>query len=329
MTTALDVNPAVADFASAVRRSLSDLGAETVDELTDGLEADLADKLADGAELGDAAAYAAELRAAAGLEAPRRPTVSDNVRANLADLRSRFAPLVEHPAVAEALGFVVSLRPVWWLTRGWAIFYVLEGQSFLPQSGWGVPLLIGLLVTSVQWGRERWLPWRWSRGAVVVVSAVALLLTPMLMSNVISRLTFEINPADYIPGGLLMNGNAVSNIFAYDANGEPLADVQLFDQTGNPLHAATEDQGYFWDESDPERYLVPSDDVGDGDGWNVYPLEYISSNGIAEDGYGVVADADRRPVPPPFTSVRHLIGYGPLGDAERESLETLVDPTTR
>ena len=91
MTTTLDVNPTVADFATAVRRSLADLDAEDLSDLTDGLEADLADKLADGAELGDPAAYAAELRAAAGLEAPPRPSV----RQNLAELRTWFTDAVD------------------------------------------------------------------------------------------------------------------------------------------------------------------------------------------------------------------------------------------
>ena len=46
-TDALDV----AGYAAAVRRSLADLGAEQVDDLTDDLEADLAEALADESDL--------------------------------------------------------------------------------------------------------------------------------------------------------------------------------------------------------------------------------------------------------------------------------------
>ena len=67
----------VAGYAAAVRRALAGLGPEQVEDLTDGLEADLAEALADEAVAGRGAdpvtrfgtpeEYAAELGAAAGL----------------------------------------------------------------------------------------------------------------------------------------------------------------------------------------------------------------------------------------------------------------------
>ena len=73
----------VAGYAAAVRRSLVDLGPELVDDLTDDLEADLADALDDERhvahgrglldQFGPPEAYAAELRAAAGLAPAVRP----------------------------------------------------------------------------------------------------------------------------------------------------------------------------------------------------------------------------------------------------------------
>ena len=67
------VAPEVAQFVAAVRAELADLDPEVVEELTGGLEADLTDSLeaAPGNGFGDPAAYAAELRSAAGL--PPRP----------------------------------------------------------------------------------------------------------------------------------------------------------------------------------------------------------------------------------------------------------------
>ena len=83
----------VAGYAAAVRRSLADLGPELVDDLTDDLEADLAEALDDERhvahgrgvleQFGPPEDYAAELRAAAGLApatAPgRRVRLSDPV----------------------------------------------------------------------------------------------------------------------------------------------------------------------------------------------------------------------------------------------------------
>ncbi|RMI02417.1 HAAS signaling domain-containing protein, partial [Cellulomonas triticagri] len=72
----------VADYAAEVRTHLADLPQDQVDDLTDGLEADLADALADPtgrpadmppgltARFGAPAEYARELRAAAGLPDP-------------------------------------------------------------------------------------------------------------------------------------------------------------------------------------------------------------------------------------------------------------------
>ena len=80
MNDTVQTSPAVAAFVAQVRARLGDLTEEEREELLGGLEADLAERLAEGeTELGDPAAYAAELRAAAGLEprprawAVRRP----------------------------------------------------------------------------------------------------------------------------------------------------------------------------------------------------------------------------------------------------------------
>jgi len=116
MTTTLDYEQVTA-FAKAVRRELTDLGPDTLDDLTDGLEADLADKLADGEPLGDPAAYAAELRAAAGVEPrgrKRRGVDFDSIaRTAFHETRDEFRGFVSRHSWAAALvAFLVSLRPL-------------------------------------------------------------------------------------------------------------------------------------------------------------------------------------------------------------------------
>ncbi|CAN5620112.1 hypothetical protein BH10ACT10_BH10ACT10_28780 [soil metagenome] len=66
-TVKLDAHPQVAAFVAAVRGRLADLTEEEREELIGGLEADLSERLSEGeADLGDPAAYAAELRGGGG-----------------------------------------------------------------------------------------------------------------------------------------------------------------------------------------------------------------------------------------------------------------------
>ena len=67
--------PEIVTFAEGVRAALADLPAEEVDDLTEGLEADLAESLAEDLRrtLPDPVAYAAELRLAAGLPGRAAP----------------------------------------------------------------------------------------------------------------------------------------------------------------------------------------------------------------------------------------------------------------
>jgi hypothetical protein len=316
MTTTVDIDQVTA-FATAVRRSLSDLGPDTLDDLTDGLEADLADKLADGEALGDAAAYAAELRAAAGVAPATRPSALDNARANLADLRSRIAPVTSHPAVAAVLSFLVALRPLWWVIRAWGLFFVFAGFTSVPQNPFDPWLLIALLVLSIQWGRGRWLPWTWSRGGVVALSVIAVLALPALVSNVIGRVTYQdtMNPWDYLPGGVVSNQQPVSNIFAYGPDGKLLTEVRLYDQDGRPLSALPGewDEQPYMDAHDAEHVLVPSEQAGT-EGWNVYPLDQVEYSEISDTGT-VPSWAKREQPQAPFASVQQLLGYEPPASA--------------
>ena len=316
MTTTLDYEQ-VTEFAKAVRRELADLGPDVIDDLTDGLEADLADKLDDGAPLGDPAAYAAELRDASGLSPASRSRHLDRFRDDLVVLRSRFASLAARPAVAAVLAFLVALRPVWWIIRGWALFYILAGFTPVPQNEFDPWVLLGLVVLSVQWGRGRWLPWKWSRGAVIALSVIAALAVPAAFTAVADRLTFasRIDPDDYISDGILLNKQPITNIFAYGADGQPLTDVRLYDQYGNPFSVVPDewDQGQFWAEDG--TLLLPSERAGT-EGWNVYPLEAADPDDINENGEAPTW-AKRIPVQAPFASVQELLGYeAPSDDDE-------------
>ena len=317
MTTTLDTDLEV--FAAAVRRELHDLGPDVIDELTDGLEADLADSLADGGSLGDPVAYAAELRAAAGLD-PRgrrsRPSELDAAaKAAIAELRAEAAGFVSrHPVARGVVEFFVSLRPVWWVLRGWVVFALLNAptMSLVPQNEIHWIPLIGLIVVSVQWGRGRWLPWRWMRAAVVVVSIVSLLVLPVVVASTARITSPDQYYAEPISDGIMLDGQQVTNIFAYGPDGTALSDVRLFDQYGNTLAVVPESWNveYNYDYSTGEDVItVPSNEVAGTTGWNVYPLATVAQSAIDESD-GSVDDWARRTFPDgPFRSVQQLLDY--------------------
>jgi len=124
------------------------------------------------------------------------------------------------------------------------------------------------------------------------------------------------DPYAYQDTGLALDGNTVTNIFAYAADGTPLADVQLFDQDGNPLvtvsspESTTFNTVYSYDDG-TESYLVPSNAVPGRNGWNVYPLRASAAedmtypSGSVNEGEGVPTNPE--PAVLPFPTVQPLV----------------------
>lgn len=291
-------------FAAAVRARLADLDPEDVDDLTGGLEADLQEEAADhdGAlQLGDPARYADELRSSAGL--PERAVATagtsplaqlkDTVRERLEELHSRIRA---HRELSAILDLLIVFRPVWWLLRAWAGYQflglTLGSLRVLPTDLVGWTILIVLTVISVQWGLGRWArsrPGRALRTAVSVFTALVLLvLFPTLLNELAVR---EYNDPgasiSYVEQpGLSLDGKQVTNLFAYDADGNLLERVQLFDQDGEPVttvgSAATDGIA-----NDPATgaSVSPSDGA-----WNVFPLDRMHAGvveGTTDPGTGI------------------------------------------
>ncbi len=296
MTTTL--HP-VDEFASAVRSALADLPADEVDDLTDGLEADLTERAADqdSPDFGDPVAYAAELRSAAGLppRATIRPSVRDGVFVTAWDDFTRgLRDIYSHPFIARIGAFLVSLRPVWWLVRAWAFYGVLVWMFNVP-SFQLTPLTFvvgaGTLIVSVQWGRGRWLPRLWMRRALLGVNILLGVLTPVILIATLSGFSSQMDAAyasgqhdgEHEQNGLDYNGRQVSNIFAYDATGKALTQVQLYDQSGRPLYTVDGSQEPLLNVG--ATYLVPFGSKHGRGGWNVYPLGFVTENQLGGGGY--------------------------------------------
>ena len=164
----------VAAYVREVRAELADLPAEDVDDLTGGMEADLSELATESGgdligRLGTPGLYAAELRAAAGL--PDRAVGSGRrqhrpLREQVALDRASLTRLVgRHPWLRLATDFMVTLRPAWWLLRGylaaWALWSMLSGNTrgVRPHSFLHLVMAIAAIVVSVQLGRG-WLKHR-------------------------------------------------------------------------------------------------------------------------------------------------------------------------
>jgi len=340
-------------FAAAVRAHLDDLPVDEVDDLLDGLEADLSDQAAEAGSafsIPDAATYAAELRAAAGLpergDAPvveRRP-----IRQRLADFRRSIETQIRrNPAGTWLLDLLASLGPIWWVLRA-VVLYLLIAPFFWSGYGWmsgavahligalqfpGIVLMAALLLLSVQWGRGRWAPNAIARGIRTGVTIVALVLTPFTLVGLGGSLRSLVwdRSADVVAApytsGLSLDGQRVRNIYAFDADGNAIPTVQLFDQNGTPLTtvgnandgAPLDDYFYGGGGPVPVPYTAP----GAADAWNIYPLREIPAGVMSWDSAEDIAKATAPAFP--FLRVQPVpTNAAPAGKA---TSETTPQPT--
>ncbi|WP_315098215.1 hypothetical protein [uncultured Cellulomonas sp.] len=330
----------VAAYAAAVRRSLADLGPELVDDLTDDLDADLAEALADERhvahgrglleQFGPPEEYAAELRTAAGLA----PSTSDQRRVRLfrdpVEDAQRLGAWALRGLRAQAWwvpteGFLVALRPAWWLLRGWVVYQLVAlgsgASGWFPQNLPALLVLVGCVVLSVQWGRSAWFQSRrvaWLAATANVVAVVAVLpLLGWVQDHVGDReqvfdqyqaggfgpsgtqTIYQDRPVD----GVVVDGMQVSNLFVYDSGGNPLTDVQVYDDRGRPVRT-TYDNGFeqYWFPEGTEPWSFVSRTDADGRArWNVYPLQGAPSSAFTSDDQGVqVLPAGTSATTPPW-----------------------------
>jgi hypothetical protein len=281
-------------FADAVRAQLADLPPDDVEDLVDGLIGDLTDQAADNdgeIELGDPAAYAYELRSAAGLP-ERGPLVVTKTpwHERIAAIAGRWVGRIRSSMFgAWLLDLLTSLRPVWWVLRGVtlaALFAMPAGLGPLTASGFaGFPsqvffwaLVATVILISVQWGRGRWLPRNRLRHVRTVASIIALLFLPTLSGYAATILSAPANHGTYYappPQGLLLDGVQVGNLFVYDKDGNPIEGAQIYTNRGTPLNLFGGESQYADGVRPAENgtTTVPFRDAQGQPVWNVYPLQ--------------------------------------------------------
>ena len=269
-TGATVLRPDVVEFLTRVREHLADLSVEERDELLDGLDADLSEQLAEGGALPDPASYAAELRSAAGLPPgrtvkPRKArarTLGAHLVAAPDTLRERWLGLTRRNDLTRRTWTMLeAVRPAWWVLRAWIAVSLVdqlagewESLTVLPTLGvplLGPALLLVAIVLSVLIGQGR----IWPGSGPDRTLLTRLVLAGLNLVAILAPLTFHFPDnqpyvvyrengyrAGYLDAaqrpGLRHGSDVVRNVYAYDAQGQPLQGVQLFDQKGRPIAVA-------------------------------------------------------------------------------------------
>lgn len=346
MNDTIRIRPEVEAFVAAVRARFGDLDPDEREDLLEGLEADISDLVAErGPEaLGDPDAYAAELRAAAGV-APRtrrgfgRKVPAKSPTMAIDDARTWFdAEVAERPWAGCAMEFLTAVRPAWWVLRAWLLVQALdallgpwEELTLVPSlmiPGAGLVLFLLAVVASVQVGRGQWPTERFvpaaRRRAVVFAGNVALLAIalPLTVSQAENELwwnDYSYAMASARTTGVTNDGQQVCNLQAYDAAGQPLVGVQLFDNRGRAFDVRCPDR---WGKAAYPWYL------GDVARWNVFPMaerKQRSDDRMVERAY----ESPRPPAFPVTDRATVPAVTHPLVPAQvEESMEESVDDVT-
>ncbi|HYY09784.1 MAG TPA: hypothetical protein VE781_02540 [Kineosporiaceae bacterium] len=321
--TAPVVRPEVARFVDDVRAALADLAPEEVDDLTEGLAADVSDTVGDGdvASLGDPTAYAAELRSAAGLPPRGGGGAGSGVAAIFAADRRMLdagqAWLDRQAWWPKVRDFLVVIRPCWWVLRGWAVFQVVASglgidRSILPHGLFGLVLFAALVVASVQVGLRSagYTGTRYALLLTVNVVVVAVLLAELATPwSSMQAAAQEYATAAPSGEGLWANGEPVRNVFAYDAEGRLVPVVQLYDQDGRPLELAPDARTQSADDGTGLE-AVPAVNADGRVLWNAYPVRQVpAGQGVDESGRPIPAAPAPAPTsaPPPFRGVAPVV----------------------
>ncbi len=245
----------IEDYYQRVRGFLADLDATVRDDLLEDLPDHLAEVAAEGTgsltdRLGEPEAYAAELRAAAGL------TGSSGVRIDrswvergrrLSELLDqadvRLGRPIGYPRLTELL---VALRPGWWVLRGWVVAQLLCGthnraswHGFVPSLGGnpalGFAVLLAAVAASIWLGRRArgWSVWprRLLAAAGVLIAGAGLV---VLADNIggTAYIYSYAQSGDRTSYGPL---DGVADVYGYDGSGNLVPGLRLFDQAGNPI----------------------------------------------------------------------------------------------
>ncbi len=238
----LTLSPTKIGFLDRVRSALVDLPAEDLEEVTQDLEAQIAELSDADVEtvLGTPQDFVAEFRAIAGLD---HKTTSRIARAR-ARVREWETMITRSEGWTRVTRFWSPVRPAWIWLRGWlgvSLFsvFTLGSDAFraVPLPTVGDSALLGLIVVaaatwlSVVLARQR--AGTFAGFLSATFTALIALLLMVSLANPTSHAPAETFEA-FAPGLVSEGGEPVRNIYAFDVDGNPV-EVLLYDQDGRPL----------------------------------------------------------------------------------------------
>lgn len=249
----------VRDFVARVREYLGDLDEEERQELTSGLEADLADLVAErGADvLADPREYAKELRVAAG-HGPQMAASPQGRGVRRALLDGMDAVHVSWNRLLDSLpgdprGFLTAVQPVWWVARAWVAWMAAQDVRgpYVVIDGLWLAVLGVFVVISVQLGRGGWGLGRLVKNAVtprlllVGLNVFAVTMTPGAADRMAWHIaeqrgwqfgwSAEDAVAEPVPDVLVFEGMQVCELEVRDAEGTVIPSAYVWDVTSERL----------------------------------------------------------------------------------------------
>jgi hypothetical protein len=233
-------------YLERVGAALADLPADVRDDLMEDLPAHFAEVLEEQGgslveRLGPPADYAAELRAAAGLQDdPGRRTLPGlpRLEARLVQVRRwlgaadrRAGTVIGYDRLSD---FARLLRPAWWIVRAVGLVAVVFWLDIIPRDRFDDPigwvLVAVAVVISVRVGATgrphipRWIGYAITTAAAVGVLAIA------ANADRFNSYTYTSDS-----GGVSDPYGYVTDVYPVDRNGRPIDGVTLLDQNGNPI----------------------------------------------------------------------------------------------
>jgi len=291
-------NRLVEKFISEVDAYLQDLNQslreDILREVRENLEARAEDNEAE-LTLPNSLEYANELRQAAGLEPVALQKTP--LRSFLSQIQIR---LRANRLVLVLAKVLAPLKPLFWLAMAISTFGFIQLFVLGDVLYFGVPsnleqslLWIAIVLAALWFGAAKFEP------LMKRIRTIGLVFTFIPMSIMFYGITEDaVNTVDELVNGnpalrttgLIYDGQPVTNIFPYDAEGNLLENVRLVDDLGRPLNSSAEDlvTPVVVDLEDGNTvitgYLRPSRGTDGGEVWNVYPLK-AAANPV---GFGFV-----------------------------------------
>lgn len=260
MNDSATIRQDVRTYADKVVACLGNLPQDVRADLVEDLEQHLAEVAAESErplveQLGAPEAYAQELRRSAGLE----PAEGGAARSLAAALRSASHVIARHPRVQVALDLAHELRPAWWVARAVALVLFVtalpQGLSWRPGLLWLLALAATVAV-SVDVGRRA--RTRTDARALMALVNVAAAFALLVLTVEFMQFGFPTRYetiVEHVPPGHLAHadGEPITNIYAFDADGDALDGVFLYDGAGRPIEIGPDAGEMLGIETDYER----------------------------------------------------------------------------